>query len=110
MTCDDAKMMIELLAEMVRSDKELKEFFVKEMSRACAGPQRDMIPLKEAASRLGLSTAWLYKNKAAFSCKKTGNAKSSTVMFNASTLHQEYQAFIESRKKIIPITLARKIM
>lgn len=105
MTKDDAKMMIELLAEMVRSDRELKEFFIKEMSRAVSEPPRRMIPLKEAASRLGKSASWLYKHKDGFTCEKTGNAKSSTVMFNESTLFDEYQSLIESRKKIIALQL-----
>lgn len=103
MTKDDAKMMIELLAQMVKSDRELKEFFISEMSRAIGTPARTMIPLKEAAARLGKSASWLYKNKEYFSCEKTGNSKSSTVMFNEATLFDEYQSLIETRKKIISL-------
>lgn len=103
MTKDDAKLMIELLAQMVRSDKELKEFFIKEMSRAVGTPTKRMISLKEAAARLGKSTSWLYKNKEYFSCEKTGNSKSSTVMFDEATLFDEYQSLIDSRKKIISL-------
>lgn len=103
MTKDDAKMMIELLAQMVKSDRELKEFFISEMSRAIGTPARTMIPLKEAAARLGKSVSWLYKNQEYFSCEKTGRSKSSTVMFNEATLFDEYQSLIDSRKKIISL-------
>ena len=103
MTKDDAKMMIELLAQMVKSDKELKEFFISEMSRAIGTPARTMIPLKEAAARLGKSVSWLYKNKENFTFMKSGRSKSSTVMFNEATLFDEYQSLIDSRKKIISL-------
>ena len=109
MTKDDAKMMIELLAQMVRSDRELKEFFISEMSRAVGSPSRTMIPLKEAAAKLGKSTSWLYKNKDHFSFEKSGNSKSSTVMFNEATLFDEYQSLIDSRKKIITLPI-RNVM
>ena len=94
-------MMIELLAEMVRSDNELKEFFIKEMSRAIGRPEREMIPLKAAAAKIGKSASWLYKNKESFSYEKTGNSKSSTVMFDSSKLFEEYDMLVASRKKIV---------
>lgn len=105
MTKDEAKMMIELLAEMVRGDKELKEFFIQEMSRAVGGQQRRMLSLKEAAAALGKSTSWLYKNKDFFTHEKNGNSKSSTVMFYESKLHEEYKRMMDSRKKIIPMPI-----
>lgn len=103
MTKDDAKIMIELLAQMVRSDNDLKEFFIKEMTRACSTPSEKTISLKEAASRLGKSTSWLYKNKEFFTFEKIGRTKSSTVMFNENTLFDEYKQLVNSRKKIISL-------
>ena len=103
----EAKMMIELLAEMMRNDKDLREFFAKEMARAMGGEVKHNLTLKEAAAKLGKSVSWLYKNQEYFSCQKTGNSKSSTIMFNGTTLLQEYQAFINSRKKIIPMRLCK---
>ena len=94
----EAKMMIELLAEMMRNDKDLREFFAKEMARAMGG---------EAAAKIGKSVSWLYKNQEHFTCLKTGSSKSSTIMFNGATLLEEYQTFINSRKKIVPMTVRR---
>ena len=105
MTKDDAKMMIELLAEMVRGDKELKEFFISEMSRAVGGQHNKMLSLKDAASYLGKSTSWLYKHKDHFSYEKNGNSRSANVMFYESRLHEEYKRLMDSRRKIIPMPL-----
>lgn len=82
MTKDDAKMMIELLAQIVSSDKELQEFFIKEMIRATKGRLDKSLTLKEAAARLGKSSSWLYKNKNLFNYTKRGTSKSSCIMFD----------------------------
>ena len=103
----EAKMMIELLAEMMRKDKDLREFFAKEMAKVMGGEVKHNLTLKEAAAKIGKSVSWLYKNHEHFSCQKTGSSKSSTIMFNGTTLLEEYQAFINSKKKIIPMTVCR---
>ena len=103
----EAKMMIELLAEMMRNDKDLREFFAKEMARAMGGEIKHNLTLKEAAAKIGKSVSWLYKNQEHFTCLKTGSSKSSTIMFNGATLLEEYQTFINSRKKIVPMTVRR---
>ena len=97
MTKDDAKMMIELLAQMVSSDKELQEFFLKEMIRATKGRLDKSLTLKEAAARLGKSSSWLYKNKNLFNYTKRGISKSSYLVFDNLTLMDDYRNYLENR-------------
>jgi hypothetical protein len=99
--------MIELLAEMMRKDKDLREFFAKEMAKVMGGTIEHNLTLKEAAAKIGKSVSWLYKNHKHFTCMKTGSSQSSTIMFDGSTLLDEYLTFINSKKKIIPMIVRK---
>ena len=67
-------------------------------------PEKKLISLKKAAEMLGISHWQLYRIKddasgrPQFSYVKTGTAKSSTVKFNAATIHEEYERYLASRK------------
>ncbi len=86
MTKDDAKLMIELLAQMVRNDDELKRFFIQELSRAVKVERTHKLSTKQAAVRLGKSVSWLYKNKHKFNYVKNGNSKSDCLYFDEDSL------------------------
>jgi hypothetical protein len=106
---NDAKMMIELLAQMMRDDKELREFFAQEMAKVAGGVVKHNLTLKEAAAKIGKSVSWLYKNQSFFTCEKTGNSKSSTIMFDGLKLVDEYQRLIQSRKKIVHLNFRKAV-
>lgn len=82
MNSSDAKMLIELLAQMIREDSELRNFAIKEFARAMGEPTKKMIPLCDAARILNKSQSWVYKNKGLFKYRKMGDSKSSVLMFD----------------------------
>ncbi len=91
MTKNDIKLFVELFAQMLRTDEELRTFFLKEMLRALGGQISHNLSLKEASRRINKSQSWLYKNKDRFSYVKTGGAKSSPIMFDGFSLLDEYE-------------------
>ena len=74
--------------------------------------QRRNVNAKVAADMLGISVRQLRRIKDSFSYVKTGNTQQSGIMFNANTLHEEYEAYIASKvngnklAQIKPINMA----
>lgn len=106
-------MLVDYLCVALKSDIELQDIMAKAMLRNDRSKARRLISLNEAAHIIGKSSSWLYKNKddkdgkPNFSYIKSGNSKTSTVLFNANTLVDEYEALISRRRLCIGI--AKKV-
>lgn len=89
----DCRMIAECFCEALKSDTELQDVMARAMARATKQKER-LVKLSEAASILGVSKSLLYQIKDNFSCVKTGNAKTSHLLFNEARLIPEYEAYL----------------
>jgi hypothetical protein len=68
------------------------------------------LSLKEAAMAIGMSVSWLYKHKDEFSYEKSGDSKSSVLMFDKQILLNEYEDYLTRGRKIIKMEPLRMTM
>mgnify|MGYP002625432446 CR=1 FL=1 len=86
-----------------REDEELLVKVAKMLQKSGKTEQRRNVNAKVAADMLGISVRQLRRIKDSFSYMKTGTAQQAGIMFNANTLHEEYDAYIASRQKTFQI-------
>lgn len=89
----DCKMIAECFCEALKNDTELQDVMARAMARTAKQKER-LVKLSEAARILGVSKSFLYHEKDNFSCVKTGNAKTSHLLFNEARLIPEYEAYL----------------
>lgn len=89
----DCRMIAECFCEALKSDTELQDVMARAMARTAKRKDR-LVKLSEAARILGVSKSFLYHAKQNFSCVKTGNAKTSHLLFNEARLIPEYEAYL----------------
>lgn len=113
MTDDDLKR----LAHFIVMEQATNETFIKALAKATRELTQTerLVTLKEAADIIGKSSSWLYKNKSTdgvrnFSYVKSDDARNSSVMFNATTLMDEYNSYVRRKKSVIKQVALRKVM
>ena len=74
---------------------------IANMTTKAQKPPKRLVSAKRAAERLGISVWQLYRIKEHFSYVKGGDSNSSVLKFNESTLVDEYELYLMSRKKKI---------
>lgn len=101
------------LARMIVEEQANNEAWMTAFAKANAKLQKKddrLLTAKEAADMLGISVSLLYHIKddengiPRFSYVKCGNAKSATLKFKASTLVEEYERYVASKKKVIKLS------
>lgn len=93
----DCRLIAECFCDALKSDTELQDVMARAMARTAKQKER-LVKLSDAATILGVSKSLLYKIKDNFSCVKTGNAKTSHLLFNEARLIPEYEAYLANKK------------
>lgn len=113
MTDDELKR----LAHFIVLEQASNETFINALAKATIALNKTekLVTLKEAANIIGKSASWLYKHKEEdgiknFSFVKSEDSKNSSVMFNASTLMEEYNSYVLRKKSVIKTIPLRKVM
>lgn len=113
MTDDDLKR----LAHFIVMEQATNETFIKALAKATRELTQTerLVSLKEAAAIIGKSVSWLYKHKEEngvrnFSFVKDDSSQNASVMFNATTLMDEYNSYVRRKKSVIKQVALRKVM
>jgi len=107
MTDEELRLLAAYIVKEQANSKEWMEAYV----RAKNGMKQESkyISLKEAAVAIGRSASWLYKHKGEFSYEKSADSKSSIVMFDSTTLQEEFANYLRKGSKFVPMEI-RKVM
>ena len=96
------------LAHFIVMEQATNEAFIKALASATRELSREerLVSLREAAAIIGKSPSWLYKHKEEdgfrnFSFVKSDGSKNASVMFNAVTLMDEYNRYVNRKKRIV---------
>lgn len=105
----DCRMIVEYLCDALKCDTELQDVMARAMTR-CAKKKEKLVKLSEAAQILGVSKSLLYHIKDNFSYVKTGDSKTSHILFKESCLFDEFEAYLCRKRKTVQFGPLRKVM